>query len=319
MHEPEGTIRVPAQDIPVPATLSQQARGFIVAAVERQRLQTGNRTLHDEAEAAMQFLRPAAAAFDGTVLSEPLASGAKLHRAIPAKREGRRGEVVYMDIHGGGFVTGGGEMCLLLAQLRAMDYGIEIWSVDYRLAPQHVFPAALDDCFEVYARLIAEKAPADVLLAGSSAGGNLAAATVLKARDAGLALPAGLILATPALDMTWSGDSHRTNRHLDVNLTGDAADGPGLYAVGDVADPLLSPLMGDFSQGWPPTLLTSGTRDLLLSDSVRMHVALRRCGVPAQLYLQEGGSHGGFMGTAPEDRAVMAECRLFVEQALGLA
>lgn len=316
----DGILPVPAQEIPVPASLSPEARSFLVAAVERVRAGAGEPiSILDQAEAALQFLRPAAARFDGTTRSIPLSSGALLHRVTPAQREGRRAEVVYMDIHGGGFVAGGGEMCRLLAQLRAMEHGVEVWSVDYRLAPDHVYPAALDDCFEAFTRLLGEKRGDDVFLAGSSAGGNLAAATLLRARDAGLAMPAGLLLLTPALDMSWSGDSHKTNRHLDTNLTGHAGSGPGLYAVGDPRDPYLSPLFGDYADGeWPPTFLASGTRDLLLSDAVRMHGVLRRCGREADLYIQEGASHGGFMGTAPEDHALMAECRAFVASKLHL-
>ncbi|MBV1687176.1 alpha/beta hydrolase [Novosphingobium sp. G106] len=272
----------------------------------------------DDAERALQFLRVAATRFRGEVSSMPLSSGAVVHRVVPEGRVGRQANAVYMDIHGGGFVAGGGEMCRILAQLRAMDHGVEVWSVDYRLAPAAVFPAALDDCFEAYAGLIAEKKTGDVVLAGSSAGGNLAAATVLRARDEGMAMPAGLLLLTPALDLTWSGDSHCTNRHLDTNLTGSSAAGPGQYVSGDPTNPYLSPLFGDFTRGWPPTFLASGTRDLLLSDAVRMHVALRRCGVPADLYIQEAGSHGGFLGTAPEDHALMAECRTFVARILKL-
>ena len=98
--------------------------------------------------------------------------------------------------------------------------------------------------------------------------------------------------------------------------------GPGLTtgaADNDPSNPYLSPLFGDFSKGWPPSLLTTGTRDLLLSDTVRMHRALRRAGVQAELHVVEASPHGGFMGAnAPEDAEIIAECRRFVRQAWGL-
>ena len=128
-------------------------------------------------------------------------------------------------------------------------------------------------------------------------------------------------MLTPALDMTGAGDTYQTNRFHDVNLYGGSAgDGPAGYAGDtDPTHPYLSPLFGDFTADWPPTLLSSGTRDLLLSDTVRMHRALRRAGVCAELHVTEAGPHGGFMGTAPEDRDVLAECKRFCEEAWGLA
>jgi acetyl esterase/lipase len=127
-------------------------------------------------------------------------------------------------------------------------------------------------------------------------------------------------MMTPGLDMTRGGDTYRTNRFLDVNLYGGAEDGPRLYAgSSDPTHPYLSPIFGDFAKGWPRTILTSGTRDLLLSDTVRMHRALRRAGVEAELHVSEASPHGGFMGAnAPEDMEIVAECRRFARSAWGI-
>lgn len=310
----------PARTIPVPTSISPQAQAFLSAAMQRIAAANGA-DLSDQtvaAEAALQMLRPRAAAFRGTVNTIELGEGAKVYRVIPEGRTGRRAQVAYFDIHGGGFVAGGGEMCKLLAQLRSMEIGVEVWSVDYRLAPHFRYPAALDDCVAAYRRLLEAHNPADVVVAGASAGGNLAAALMLRARDEGLAHPAALLLLTPAVDMTGAGDTHETNKYYDVNLYGGWGDGPASYAAGsDPKHPYLSPINGDHSKGWPPTLLASGTRDLLLSDTVRMHRALRRVGVRAELHVIEAGPHGGFMGTAPEEHEVMAECRRFCDEAWG--
>jgi acetyl esterase/lipase len=144
---------------------------------------------------------------------------------------------------------------------------------------------------------------------------------MLRARDAGLPLPAGLLLQTPALDMSCAGDSYRTNRFLDVNLYGGGDGVSAMYAGdNDPRTPYVSPLYGDLSKGWPPTILTTGTRDLLLSDTVQMHRALRRAGVAAELHVSEAGPHGGFMGSgAPEDVEIIAECRRFMREAWGIA
>ncbi len=105
-----------------------------------------------------------------------------------------------------------------------------------------------------------------------------------------------------------------------MNLYGGGGDGPDSYAgSADKTHPYLSPVNGDFSKGWPPSLLASGTRDLLLSDTVRMHRKLRRTGIRAELHITEAGPHGGFMGTAPEDMELIGECKRFCEQAWHIA
>jgi len=321
MSADETALHLPAQDIPVPQSLSPQAQAYLGAAATRiaamSRQPAAPQSQDAAAAAALQFLRPLAAHFKGTSETIALPHGAKLYRVVPEGRAGRVLELAYFDIHGGGFTSGGGEMCEVLAKLRASEYGVQVFAVDYRLAPEHPFPAGLDDCIAAYREVLKLVQPANLVVAGASAGGNLAAALLLRARDEGLPLPAALLLPTPALDMTRAGDTYRTNRLLDVNLHGGAADGPQAYAAShDPKDPYLSPLFGDFAKGWPPTLLTSGTRDLLLSDTVRMHRALRRAGIEAELHVSEASPHGGFMGAnAPEDAKIMAECRRFVRRA----
>lgn len=316
MSRVETALHVPPQVIPVPESISPQAQAFLAAAIQRLG-GTGHDTI-DQAAAAVAMLSPAAARFKGEFHTVDLPGGAKLYRAIPAERQGKLADVAFMDIHGGGFIAGGGEMCRLLAQIRAADYGVEVFAVDYRLLPDHPYPAALDDSLAAYREVLKHYQASALVVGGSSAGGNLAAALMLRAGDEGLSLPAGLILMTPALDMTASGDSSMTNRYLDVMLYGGA--GGGDYGAGnDLKDPYISPLFGAFTKAWPPTILTTGTRDLLLSDTVRMHRALRRAGVTAELHVQEAGSHGGFMGQAPEDQEILAECRQFMQAAWGIA
>jgi acetyl esterase/lipase len=130
-------------------------------------------------------------------------------------------------------------------------------------------------------------------------------------------LPAAAVLLTPQLDLTESGDSFRTNLGLDMILTGSLMPANLLYAGGhDLSDPYVSPLFGDFSKGWPPTLLSAGTRDLFLSNAVRMHRALRAVDVTAELHILEAAPHGGFLWDTPEDKELDREVRRFVEQHL---
>lgn len=321
MEEDGSGLAVPAQVIPVPKSISPEAQAFL-AGLTKRITASGTAMPGDQtaaAEAALQSMRPRAAGFEGSVVTFDLPYGAKLHHIVPAGLAGRRVEVAYYDIHGGGFIAGGGEMCRIGGILRAMSFGAQVFAIDYRLAPEHRYPAALDDVVAGYREVLSRVAPADLVVGGASAGGNLAAALLLRAPGEGLGLPAGLILNTPATDMTGAGDSRVTNRFLDLSLYGEANEGPKSY-VGD-ADPrgaFLSPVYGTFPSDWPPTLLTTGTRDLLLSDTVRFHRALRRSGLAADLHVTEAGIHIGFMGSAPEDREIMAECRRFCEKAWGL-
>jgi acetyl esterase/lipase len=220
---------------------------------------------------------------------------------------------VILDIHGGALILGGGKLCRLMAAATAMRLQSRLWSVDYRMPPDHPYPAALDDCLTAYKALLKEREPHQIIVSGVSGGGNLAAALLLRARDEGLPLPAGALLMTPEIDLTESGDSFQTNLGVDpvlrslmpVNL---------LYADGhDLAHPYLSPLFGDFTKGFPPTLLTTGTRDLYLSNTVLFHRALRSAGVNAELHVLEAAGHNGFPGT-PEGEELDRELRQFINR-----
>jgi acetyl esterase/lipase len=316
-------LQLPAQAIPVPTSVSSQGQGYLAAAARRSAASARPGAPPPPSQSAMAaaavgFLKPQAAGFDGTVTTTILPSGAKLLQAMPQTLQGRRAEVAYIDIHGGGFTSGGGELCELLARIRAADYGTTVFAVDYRLAPEHTYPAALDDCVDAYKMVLAGHRAARIVVGGASAGGNLAAALMLRARAEKLPLPCALVLQTPGVDVSHSGDSFHTNRYLDTNLNG-GGDGPSAYlGRHDPRDPLVSPVFGDVA-GFPPTILTTGTRDLLLSDTVRMHRALRRAGVRAELHVSEASPHGGFMGAkAPEDQEIVDECRRFVFEAWGI-
>ncbi|WCM27486.1 alpha/beta hydrolase [Sphingomonas sp. QA11] len=219
----------------------------------------------------------------------------------------------YIDLHGGALIFGGGEACRAGARMQADQHGVVCYGVDYRTPPEHPYPAALDDCMVTYRHVLDHHRPEDIVIGGRSAGGNLAVAAVLRARDEGLPLPAALVLLSPEVDLTESGDSFNVNRTVDVVLPGSLMSSNLLYAGGaDLAHPYLSPLFGDF-QGFPPTFIQSGTRDLFLSNAVRMHRLLRRARVSTELHIFEAMPHGGFMG-APEDKELAEEVARFVKE-----
>ncbi len=219
---------------------------------------------------------------------------------------------IYLDIHGGGLILGGGEACRLMSGMTATTNGMITWAPDYRMPPRHPYPTPLDDCVAVYRALLEERPPSDIFVGGASAGGNLAAALMVRARDEGLPLPAALVLLTPEVDLTESGDSFQTNLGID-NVLGSLMPTNLLYAHGhDLAHPHVSPLFADLA-GFPPTFLQAGTRDLFLSNTVRMHRKLRAAGVEAELHVFEAMPHGGF-GGAPEDLEVRLEMRRFLDR-----
>jgi monoterpene epsilon-lactone hydrolase len=221
-----------------------------------------------------------------------------------------------MDLHGGALVFGGGDACRIAAQRQADQHKILCYGVDYRMPPEHPYPAGLDDCIATYRHMLARHRPEHIVIGGRSAGGNLAAAMLLRAREEGLPMPAALVLLSPEVDLTESGDSFAINQMVDVMLPGSLMDQNLLYADGaDLTDPCLSPLFGDLT-AFPPTFLQAGTRDLFLSNAVRMHRALRRAGVEAELHIFEGMPHGGFMGQAPEDRELIEEIGRFMQRHL---
>ena len=201
-------------------------------------------------------------------------------------------------MHGGGYVLYPGEAGAGEAMLMAGYGGFRVVSVDYRMAPDFPFPAALDDAIAVWRALVEGTDPRRMAIFGSSAGGGLTLAMVLRARAEGLPLPAAIAPGTPWADLTGAGDSIQANAFVDnvlVSDTGWVGAAASLYAAGrDLRDPLLSPIYGDFP-GFPPAILTSGTRDLFLSHTVRTHRKLRQAGVEATLQVFEGQSHAQFL------------------------
>ena len=222
---------------------------------------------------------------------------------------------VVLDMHGGALIVCGGELCRIMGEGVAARLRRRVWAVDYRMPPDHPYPAALDDGITVYRSLLRERSPQQIIVHGASAGGNLAAALILRARDEGLPLPAGALLITPEVDLTESGDSFKTNMGLDPSGLSSLMAVNLLYADGhDLRHPYLSPLFGDFSKGFPPTLLTTGTRDLFLSNTVRMHRALRAAAIRAELHVFEAAGHGGFPSGTPEGDEIDLDVRRFIQQ-----
>ena len=211
---------------------------------------------------------------------------------------------------GGGFITGSPSEDLIIAAPMAARTGARIIVPDYRLAPEHPWPAAVDDGFAVYRTL----ADAPFAVMGESAGGNLALALMARARAQGMALPGAAALLSPWCDLTHHGDSMTANDGRDPTLTLDwGRTAAGFYASGaDLSDAGISPIHGDLS-GLPPTIITTGTRDLLLSHAVRLSRVMIQAGVHVDLRVWDGLWHVfEFDDRLPEAAQSVSEIAAFV-------
>jgi acetyl esterase/lipase len=197
--------------------------------------------------------------------------------------------------------------------------------VDYRLCPKFPFPAALNDAVAVYRKVLETYKPDRIGIFGGSAGAALSLSAALMIRDQGLPMPGALGAMSPAADLRidgrgGGGDSYATLNGIDLALSkkGEGAYDGTPYASGqDPKNPLVSPVYGDFSKGFPPTFLLSGTRDIFLSNTVRTHVALRKAGIPADLFVLEAMPHGfGAIAELPETDFAYHEMAEFFDRYL---
>jgi acetyl esterase/lipase len=247
--------------------------------------------------------------------------GVKVHHVIPAEVDPKHEDHLFIYVHGGAFILNSGEASLPEAILIAGRARIPVLSIDYRMAPKHPYPAALDDVMAVYKYLLSQRPAPSMVMGGSSAGGNLTLALVQQLILQGLDVPGALYAGTPGAELSKAGDSFYTNDGVDRNLVtydGLTEAAIRLYAGDyDLNDPLISPVYGDFN-GFPPTLLVTGTRDLMLSATARAHIKLRQAGAVADILVYEGVSHAdyAFEAASPESLHAYAELNAFLLQHL---
>jgi acetyl esterase/lipase len=233
---------------------------------------------------------------------------------------GTKDSAAFLYIHGGGFVAGSPRTHRPLTWRLTRDIGIPVYAIDYRLAPEHPYPAGLDDCVAAYKGLLDKGIPAQSILAGGdSAGGNLTLALALRLKAESLPLPAALVCLSPATDMTASGDSYRTNAEADSLFVPDIFHSlkPVYFPGIDERDPFVSPLYGDVS-GFPPTLFQVGEKEMLRDDSTRMAAALTAAGVETTIEVWPKVWHVWQLNAdmLPEAREAIAHIVRFAKQHL---
>jgi acetyl esterase/lipase len=314
------------RSFPVPQTVSPEIQGLIGAEPwpfwnlhpkDAQEWKAFDRSL---AEAVLAAL-PALLEQMGVTLTADVLAGVPVLVVTPKDLPARNADRVLLHFHGGGYVLGSGKSGVQEAVLMAGIGGFRVVSPDYRLAQDHPYPAAMDDAVAVYKALLKTTSAEKIGVFGASTGGGMTLALILRAKAENLPLPAGIAAGTPWSDLSKTGDSYFTNEHVDnllVSYDGWLGEAARLYAAGrDLKDPMLSPVYGEVS-GFPPTLLTSGTRDLFLSNTVRMHLKLRQAGVNADLIVFEGMSHAQYhiLPDAPETRFHFTELGKFFDRHL---
>ena len=203
-------------------------------------------------------------------------------------------DAVILHMHGGAYVSGGLLQCRTLISPICAAAGVRALTFSYRLAPQHPYPAQLEDALRAYRYLTdAGISPRKIAFVGESAGGNLALALALRLRDAGEEMPAAIALLSPWVDLAQTGESYEALADVDATLDKDSLLKSAVEFAGSaerLTDAEISPVYADFT-GFPPVLIHCGTRELLLSDSEMLDRALLRDGVEAQLVRWEGMCH----------------------------
>ena len=252
----------------------------------------------------------AAAAGDpeGVTTSEEVIGGVRVDRIAPPEAHGR-----LLYIHGGAYVLGSARTHRGMAAAFARASGATALAVDYRLAPEHPYPAAVSDVIAVWTAIADPAEP--TIWVGDSAGGGLALAAAVAARDAGLPQPSALVLLNPWVDLTLAGDSHGTRAADEAMLT---TEGLGIDAAryrGAVAsaDPRVSPLFARLD-GLPDTFIQVGDSEILLDDAVRLHDRLASAGVDVTLERWEMMIHAwhAFGGFIPEAKLATATAAAFI-------
>ncbi|HOI60731.1 MAG TPA: alpha/beta hydrolase [Methanoculleus sp.] len=244
---------------------------------------------------------------------EPLPEIRAYRLTTPATRADR----TILFFHAGGFTSGSTADSLDLSARLCDAARSEVVSVDYRLAPAHPFPAAVEDCLSAYRYLLHEGySPERVVPAGLSAGGTLALSMLLSARGAGLPMPAAGVLLSPAVDMLFLGESVLLNRETDWLAPEQFAAMREDYLAGrDPCDPLASPLYADLS-GLPPLLVQAGGGEMLI-DGIEAFVSTARLqGVPVAFDCTEGMFHcwQAFAGVLPEGAMAVERIGAFVRR-----
>ena len=262
--------------------------------------------------------------------SIPLPTGTHVEKVVAGRIPGEwislpgaDSERVLLYLHGGAYALGSCDSHRdMVARLSAAS-GVRALLIEYRLAPEHIFPAAVEDAVSAYRWLLANGTkPEHIIVAGDSAGGGLTLALLTALRDKGEPLPAGAALLSPWTDVSGASESMITNAELDPWLSGPAFNFVATLYSGneDVRNPLISPVYADL-HGFPPLFIHVGTDEVLLNDSTRLAERARAAGVTVHLHVWDDMWHvfQAFAYQLPEAQQAIDELGAFIHKQSGLA
>lgn len=247
------------------------------------------------------------------------------HSPLPGEwarmKENRKEGYALIYLHGGAYCTGDLSYSRGLASIAARVTGLDTFYFDYRLAPEHPFPAALEDALSAYFYVLdLGIAPEHVGFIGDSAGGGLIVATALALMEKESPLPGAIACISPWADLANTGEYEVVDESDDPILVSDnLIQCAGYYAGGeDRKNPLISPVYGEYNGRFPPTLIHAGTKEILLKDGLNLYQRMRAGGVDAAMNVYEGMWHVWHLFDMPESHDAMVEIRKFFYKKLGV-
>lgn len=254
------------------------------------------------------MLRP----YDADVTEKDIDFGDFMSTLITPNDRKSAGIVLYL--HGGGYVTGGLKYCKGFGTVLAAKTGAPVLCVAYRIAPEHPFPAALDDALRAYNYILSlGYDPKDIAFCGESAGGGLCFSLAVKLRELGKSQPGGIVAISPWTDLTLSGASHTSNADRDPSLTtARLREQADMYSA-DCTDPHVSPLFADLS-GLAPSKIYVGSDEILLDDSVNMYNRLIQSGDVSSLVIREDMWHAYMLFGVKEAEADLNDACGFISE-----
>lgn len=228
------------------------------------------------------------------------------------KDERRKGVILYL--HGGGYTCGGLEYAKAFAATLAFEFGAKVFAPAYRLAPEHKFPAALDDVYTAYKFLLDKGfSPENITLCGESAGGGLCYSLCQRLKSSREPLPCSIIAISPWTDLTASGDSYKHNIDKDPSISEKMLDYYAQCYCDDRKNPLVSPLFGDLKQ-FPPSLIFAGGDEIMLDDSVSLHNKLKENRCKSKLIIAPSRWHAYLLFNLDEDKNDFLEINRFLNK-----
>ena len=224
----------------------------------------------------------------------------------------KKGVILYL--HGGAYTSGCLEYTRRFGGMLANTNKRKTLCIEYRIAPENPFPAALDDAMEAYKRLLSIVQSKDIVIAGESAGGGLSFALALRLRDEGLPMPGCIVAISPWTDLTMSGVSFRTNLKKDPSLNEYwLRESVKMYCGNNTTNPYVSPLFGDL-RGLPPCILYAGSREILLDDTVKIAKKLKDAGIICEDHIEKGMWHAYVLFGIREAKDALKRIAEFIDE-----